>query len=266
MGEIFRFARKHLGPILGLVFAAISWGYGVISGAHEIATALLEPWQWQLVGGAVFLTSVLAILFHWDRNQPVPAQFDRLPTARGNEDAPNKGVYEGAHERLMLFVVGPLFDACYARHWLHGEIISALCQNGLIAELARSADLDELYGLDQLSGLSNSPAEYIDFPSMVEGVSWVEQSYEFYCRQAGRLAQTGYVREVNYREIARRYEAWRIAHNAMVEAYEAIKRDSKMGKLFRPARESRWGGLMLPFTGAVPLPLMLREPEESKQQ
>jgi hypothetical protein len=175
-------------------------------------------------------------------------------------------VYEGAHERLMLFVVGPLFDACYARHWLHGEIIGALCQNGLIAELARRSDLEDLYGLDDLSGLSSSPAEYIDFPAMVEGVSRVEQSYEFYCGQATRLAQTGYIREFEYRGVALKYEEWRLAHNAMVEAYEAIKRDSRMGKLFRPARESRWGGLVPPSsTGAIPLPLMLRESEENKQ-
>lgn len=45
--------------------ATLLWAYGVVSDAGEIAALVLSPLQWQLVGGGLFVVSILSILFQW---------------------------------------------------------------------------------------------------------------------------------------------------------------------------------------------------------
>lgn len=65
MRRFFTFLKDHLWPAAGLAAAVICWVYGVVTGAGEIAALVLSPMRWQLIGGGLFLVSVLSVLIQW---------------------------------------------------------------------------------------------------------------------------------------------------------------------------------------------------------
>ena len=257
---IWGFLRQHTLPAILAIGAAIAWMLDMIGRAQEIIG--LPGWVWQAAAWGLIVLSVL--VFFYQVHKRVEAAGSPLKEVLCDDEYPT---YEGPHERLMNFVVDHLFVACYARERLHGNLIRALCPNGPVAEIAQlgathhSNVWEYRTGLEGLEGLSNSPVDFIPFPEMIESVAKVEKGYQAFLNETNRLAQSGYIHTSYVLLLANSWEDWRVAHNAMVAAYEAIKRDSKMGKLFRPARESRWGGIIPAPTGAIPIPLMLREPE-----
>jgi hypothetical protein len=110
-----------------------------------------------------------------------------------------------------------------------------------------------------LDGLSDSPPKFIPFEEMCFAVGHIEYGYDAYLAEGNRIARSGYVHPRVGERVAELWEQWRIAHNAMVAAYEPIKRNSKMGRLFRPVRESMWGGNIPPMPNGSPIPLMVRD-------
>jgi hypothetical protein len=273
MGALLGFGQRHVVPIIGIALAAGATAYGFVSGANEIRSLLLPPWGWQLVGVTLFVIAVLAILFHWDKQQVARekdeadegVQLDAV-SVRPDSLVPDSGFYEGAHETLMNFVVEHVVPVCDARNRVHGEIIRALCPNGLVAELAQYgasqfANADQLRGgMEALGGLADSPPKFIPFDEMCWAVGHIEYGYDAFLLEGVRIANSGYVHPRVAAIVAELWEKWRIAHNAMVAAYEPIKRNSKMGSLFRPVRESMWGGNIPPSTNGRPIPLKILEP------
>lgn len=259
---IWGFLRQHALPAILAIGAAIAWALDMIGRAQEVIG--LPGWLWQAAAGGLIVISVL--VFFYQVHKRVEAAGGPLKEVLRDDAYPT---YEGPHERLMNFVVEHIFRACYAREQFHDALITALCPNGLIAEIAKlgathhSNVWEYRTGLDGLDGLHMSPVEFIPFSKMIESVAYVEKGYQSFLLEADRFAQSGYVDPRIVPHLMDLWEAWRIEHNAMVASYDAIKIDSRMGQLFRPARESRWGGIIPPAKGVIPLRLLLRgiEPE-----
>jgi hypothetical protein len=167
----------------------------------------------------------------------------------------------------MNFVVGHIFPVCEARNKVHAQIIRALCLNGVVAELAqygdsRFANAHQLRGgMDALSGLYHSPPKFITFDEMCWAVGHIEYGYDSFLEEGNRIARSGYMHPRVAPVVAQLWEQWRVAHNALVTAYEPIRRSPKMDTLFRPAGESKWGGIIPQSTNGMPIPLMLRDPD-----
>ncbi len=70
MRALLAFCRAHIGPAVGLAVGFLVWIYGVVSGAHELWTAGLQPWAWQVIGGLLFVSSVVAVLVQWHDSRP----------------------------------------------------------------------------------------------------------------------------------------------------------------------------------------------------
>jgi hypothetical protein len=111
--------------------------------------------------------------------------------------------------------------------------------------------------MEALKGLYNTPPEFISLEDMAWAVGHIEYGYDVFLAEGIRIARSGYVHPSVAARVAELWDQWRVAHNAMVAAYEPIKRNSKMGSLFKPAGESMWGGHIAPITVGMPIPLML---------
>jgi hypothetical protein len=90
-------------------------------------------------------------------------------------------------------------------------------------------------------GLTESPGPIIKFEALIGCIFEIERSYKTYCDQVGLIVNGTKLDCKRDRDLRPLWEEWRVRHNALVAAYEPIKRDSRFGKLFRPARESHWG-------------------------
>jgi len=85
---------------------------------------------------------------------------------------------------------------------------------------------------------------------MITFVNSIEKNYWDFAERAREMA---YLENFTFRdsdELSGLWNQWRDRHTSLVEAYENIKQNSRMGKLFRPARESRWGTLV-PITSVT---------------
>ncbi|HSN40830.1 MAG TPA: hypothetical protein VLT92_11605 [Burkholderiales bacterium] len=270
MWELISFARRHLIPIGGIAIAVLTWAYGVVSGAHEIATALLAPWQWQLVGGAVFIVCILSMLFHWDRRQNSEKQGEEKREMLGTEPPSSSEVpqtYEGAHQRLLDFVIDHLLPTIHKMEAVRANLTAALSSNYLIAEYAVSGLRHDHYvaglteAIDDLEGpLGTSPISFIPFEEMAESVLRIEIDYHLMMAQAEKVRKTGTLSDRSNQHLGGVWREWRDSHNAMIDAYERIRRDTQMGKLFRPMRPARFGVPMQVTDNGLPQYLNLQMP------
>jgi hypothetical protein len=69
MRQFFAFLRDHIWPAAWIAAAALVWGYGVVSDAGEIAALVLNPMEWQLIGGLGILTGIAALLFQFYKSR-----------------------------------------------------------------------------------------------------------------------------------------------------------------------------------------------------
>jgi hypothetical protein len=171
----------------------------------------------------------------------------REETLTGQQSSDDEyGIYEGAHERLMLFVVDHLLPTCGAQVLLQSRIIEQVCGSEILVSIAKGGLLtnDMLFKhyYERLESICESPTRYIPFDEMESAVDYIEKNYKKLRAQADDLAQIG---NFQYQSLPQ-YQEWAKAHNELVAAYEAIKKDSRFKKLFRPShvRQSRWGGVM----------------------
>jgi hypothetical protein len=94
--------------------------------------------------------------------------------------------------------------------------------------------------------LSESPGPIINFDAIIDCIFELEKSHHrIFCERSGELIKSEAVSIVDPQQ----WMAWRDSHNALINAYEPIKRDPRFGKLLRPARPSRWGDTV---TGSAP--------------
>ncbi len=270
MGDVLSFIKRHLIPAGGLIIAALTWGYGVVSGAHEIATAILASWQWQLVGGAVFILSVLAILFQWDKSRLAGEVLTSTEIVRPTHekcDANEVSTQEPAPQPLIDFALDYVYPTWIALTEIQQALIARECRNDIIRGFAiagiesNPAISTFAYGLHGLGRFGTSPPQSVTKDEMIGYVHALETGYQAVLDQTQLLAvAAGTIDLATHPDFAPMFERWRLAHNAMVAAFEPIKRDRAFDKLFRPIRPSRWGGPIEPLTavGLVPQSVPLK--------
>jgi hypothetical protein len=66
MGNLLLFARRHVGPSIGLSVGALWALYGLVSGVADLWTAGLSPLVWAAIGATIFFLSVVVLLVRWD--------------------------------------------------------------------------------------------------------------------------------------------------------------------------------------------------------
>jgi hypothetical protein len=152
-----------------------------------------------------------------------------------------------AYNEIVTFSLDALLPACQAQIDYQKELISQSVSN----ESVRNVIIDGLfYGRRHETqsflgsygklclGLTESPGPIMNFEGIIDCIYDLErQEYRDFCGQSGKIADA-----INTNQkIEECITAWRGRHNALIDAYETIKRDSRFGKLFRPARHSRWG-------------------------
>lgn len=244
-----RFAKSHPVAALGSAIGAAVTLYGFASDAYGLWTANLMPWVWQAVGAAIFFVAVVTMIYSlWLRyetlGEPSAASASQ-PSPNPSAEPPaqdNEGVYEGAHEILMLFVVRHLMPTVDALFSLQTAVADSVAAQGEAGDLMRdgvrwrqrqSALWDAVH---QLGGLADSPPSYIDLPDMERAVLTAERYYAEYAKKVGAMA-TGL--GVDY-TAAKPWREWWERHGYMILAYEPIQQDSRFPHLFRPARPARW--------------------------
>jgi hypothetical protein len=175
-----------------------------------------------------------------------PPQFRTLPDPNFRISYGDEGTYRGAHETLMLFVVEHLLPTCNSQITMQEKLIQLVCganEVNLIAHrgLLTSGKLNDFAeGYNALRVLEDSPPEFIPFETMIKSVNQVEQGYSKLNDQGRKIVSALTPEKIDSDALKCR-EDWRVRHNALIEAYERIRKDSRMGILFRPARASRWG-------------------------
>src|ERR1700683_96093 len=143
-----------------------------------------------------------------------------------------------------------IIPACEAETELQDAIISqASGGNTVIASLAhigihhseRTKEFREHYTA-LVDGLLASPGPIIRFEAIIEHIAALENGN--YMQLSEQLSEFAVIFSMNVRTDANLnpiWLKWVEAHNALIEAYDPIKRDPRFGKLLRPARPSRWG-------------------------
>ena len=255
--------------MVGWFTAARAWGEGIIKPygtlgyvATILAVALLLSLVFYLV--AVARSRWIAPRSENPQTDPSEAVSEPRRESRVIPD-PNfrisygdEGTYLGAHETLMLFVVEHLLPSCEAQTYLIDKIIEIAVGKNEIAVWAEdgfrnSSKLGDFKkGYDAVSGLTDSPPTFVPFQTMIDGVDLVEKNYWMLCNKGKRVAQETGLDPVSHPELFPRWEDWRKKHNDLIDAYDRIKRDSRFGKLFRPAKKSRWGDVIAPAPAPSP--------------
>ncbi|TKV80139.1 hypothetical protein FDV58_18000 [Bradyrhizobium elkanii] len=192
-----------------------------------------------------------ALLGHKDAEIKLLERKIANSTAEPNDDfssdpestAPDKQAYR----EILDFCLDRLLPACHAQSRLQHEMIYRLCDNKFVAELAAEA----LHSEDDFrtgefwknyrrlsSGLAESPGPIITFDAIIDCIFELEKShYKTFCERSLEIIKSKSASIVDVQQ----WTEWRDSHNALIDAYEPIKRDPRFGKLLRPARPSRWG-------------------------
>ncbi|WP_156949328.1 hypothetical protein [Mesorhizobium sp. WSM1293] len=261
-------------PILG-------WLAGLFGGG-AIMSWIGSQWQTLAVHGwavvvlfGIATTSLLIIvlsvaLASWRYFRPLvisPVKHDR-PARAYNEDGsyPNYFFDHAAHESLTNFAVETVIPAGYAQELLQRTIIDKLTDNPVLQEYATRGLLFYYSyertqfrdGFSELSArLAGSPMEHVPFLELIDCVDQIEKGYKEFCRQTVQLARSSEINFLEDQSVREAWEEWREAHNTLVREYDQVKRESKYGKLYRPQKPSRWGGIISPLPKDEPLPFLL---------
>src|SRR5207253_5266142 len=88
------------------------------------------------------------------------------------------------------------------------------------------------------SGLQQSPGPIIKFEPMIDCIFELEQQgYKNFCGQYLELTESD---QLARDALETHWQTWAALHNELIDAYEAIKRDARFGRLVRPVKPSRW--------------------------
>lgn len=206
-------------PALAIWFLAIALALGVL---------------WVLIG--------LGFRHLRGHSKPMEHGFDE--TGAKNEP------YDHAHQRLMDFVFEYMLPAVEAQRLLQIAIIEKLSPSNSFKECAEAGlvhrgktwAFNESYRM--FAGLANSPPDDLSPTELVTAVDLMEKGYAAFVNAGTELARSGMVKPNTDSNLSGHHENWRVRHNAMVEAYDAIKRKRELGPLYRPLKPSRWGGMV----------------------
>ena len=179
--------------------------------------------------------------------------FLTTPNVEHRNDEGKKNIqstYEGGHRELMLFVVNHLLWTCADQITLQMQIITKICPNTEVRGLACSGAMCDskvskfANAYNKLVVLGGSPPGYIPLDQMIEAVRAIETSFYDFQLRAKRLAKSAGIDIARDPDFADTLEELASHYDAMVVAYEPIKKNDKLGKLFRPVRQSEWGGVI----------------------
>jgi len=157
-----------------------------------------------------------------------------------------------AYGELVGFLVDHVSPSVQARRRFHDALVQHYCSDKAIAAFAvrgiresGAADAGSWQKFeDVISRVSMSPPEDVPFFELVECIDELEREpYRTLCGQADVILDKNgnSLRLEDHQELFRAWSDWQRHHNAMLDAYEPIKRNPIFGKLYRPARPSRWG-------------------------
>lgn len=250
------------------------WGF-----VGDVIAFLQSPWvQYPAVfvfGAVVFLLIDRRLGAHErdDKSLGAIATIEEPISRAHRTEAERQGLYEGAHEELMLFVVRQVFPTCEAVYKLQDALLRRISGSSTVADMAMSGVRDSYWvqpyaeGMDYLHGLVSSPSEYLYFREMIEAVEKVEKGYRAYVGVAAKLSEEAGIILKDDPELERVYHQWRANHQSMYDAYDRIKIDTRfkidanLTGLFRPVRKSRWGELV--GTSSLSVSSQFLQPEDT---
>ena len=203
------------------------------------------PGDWIVYAGllAVFCIGIFLATRSRRTKDNTTIQADHEPSV---DAVSGQYAYESDHEALMHFVVDHLLPTSHSMSRLQHALVDHIYTEANAASLVHKAvdlnrEIESLHtALTRLHGLENSPPDFVDKDEMIECVNIIERQYAKWVWQyedllhatAASVTQSGQIRD--------RLNEWRSRRDEMVRAYEPIKRNSRLGKLFRPTRPSRW--------------------------
>ena len=192
------------------------------------------------------LGAVVGIAIYRLRDDPINEQWKRARArfARDKQDGPEYNVLSN----FFLGFVAPAWDA---RMEFQEQLIKHHCSDDAVAKMAiegmRSGEGRFQRALmlydDIIDKMESGPPIDVTFSEVVECIHEMESSGYMDLRlQADRiLDKNGYSISINDHEtLFVPFSDWKEKHAALVDAFEVIKKDTRMGKLYRPIRPSRW--------------------------
>ena len=172
-----------------------------------------------------------------------------------------------AYNEIMRFVLDDLVPACEALGVLQDEIISRTSKyknisnftiEGIRRDPSSKSHRFWKHYIRLMDGLTNSPGPIMTFDGIIDCIYELELgSYRNALDQTARLSLSTEAAAENKELLKDKWGNWMKAHNHLVSSYENIKRDSRFGKLLRPARRGRWGRLIHEIQEDKALPLEL---------
>jgi hypothetical protein len=248
--------------ILGLLLAAATLYYtaGAYYGWNQpqpVATSphttMTAPWWLYAIGAigfALLVTAWIMISLRRPRKIESRAPSVSVTQTRDYSDDPEKEATDKqAYGELLAFALDRVIPACEAQVELQKAIITQASGNSVIGGMAcmgvehsdRTKEFWRHY-TELADGLLESPGPIIGFETILEHIGALESgAYREFSEQ---MSEFGTIFSLNVRtnaDLKPIWLKWVEAHNALIEAYDPIKRDPRFEKLLRPARPSRWG-------------------------
>lgn len=244
-------------------------GYATVPEDAQVAGEVLRgvllylmSLPWWLPWGFALISTLFLMRVSWPRShtgmdplathQPNVFQSNHVSIAENDAD-PFLDATEGeAHERLELFIIDFLSKAIWRQFELQKRLVSHICNNEKVLHFA-------IYGLQHdyshysfctkaelVLSLGGSPMPVYTVRVLIDAITTLEnQTYWRFCQQANELAD---IAQVDIRcddELSQLWNDWRQTHNDLVKAFDQLKRESRFPKpLYRPQRESRFGGIV----------------------
>jgi hypothetical protein len=175
---------------------------------------------------------------------------------------------EMAPAELIDFAIDRVYPAWTALQEIQRGLIARECRNTIIQGFANAGIVSNpaistfAYGLEVMDRFGTSPPQPVTKAEIIGFIHALETGYQAVRDQTQLLAIAAGVSDVSsHPDFAPLFEKWRQKHNAMVAAYEPIKRNPTYDRLFRPVRPSRWGEPILVPTAVPPGPEGFLEPE-----
>jgi len=250
------------------IFGALSSLFGLWPGFKWLLTQLehvvfiVEAYHWaesvmdDIPPWAGFIVVAIGlVLIWWDSKRdhraprvmpdsvmiPIPKSSTILSASK------TTAIDSALYNELVAFTLDYLMPACDAKFEFESAAITQICGGNaslgcttLMGILQSGAPSDYHSNICKLeSGLESTAGHIIEFDEMVNCIEIIEQTYYNLGTIRHLMKETG--TNLNVGNIVALYLTWRSKHEKMVKQYEKIKRDSRIPKLFRPGKESRWG-------------------------
>jgi hypothetical protein len=166
-----------------------------------------------------------------------------------SDDPEAEATDKQAYKEILAFALDRVMPACEAQVELQKAILSQVSGNPVIGALAymgvehsdRTKEFWNHY-TELTAGLLASPGPIIRFETIIEHIAALESGN--YRELSEQMNEFVVLFSLNVRTNATLrpiWLKWVEAHNALVDAFDSIKRDPRFGKLLRPVRPSRWG-------------------------